>query len=376
MTSNQYLDASAVVSFFLMTGKKHLFLTGGRGSGKSFLCRAISQKLAAGQARPFSHLLSQKTDDNRVVMHSDLICQDTEYVIGKLPADTPSCGASNRMTPMEEGFQSCGIPAIQAHLLNASGLFIIIDELGYLESSCPPFQSAVRTVLNNSRVIAVLRKQETPFLDELRAREDALVIDLDAPFQSLACLLMASGMSKRFGSNKLLASFGDRTLFENAVRISRFADFGASLAVTIHPEVAALCEQTGVSVLLHALPDRNDMIRLGLSKLLHTADPEGILFLPSDQPLLSQTSLQLLCLSFLYHRDKICRLSADGVGASPIIFPKRYFDELLSLPEKKGGSFLAKKYPEQVRLIPARDTYELSDVDTPQELTQLLRYLR
>ena len=60
MTSNQYLDASAVVSFFLMTGKKHLFLTGGRGSGKSFLCRAISQKLAAGQARPFSHLLSQK----------------------------------------------------------------------------------------------------------------------------------------------------------------------------------------------------------------------------------------------------------------------------------------------------------------------------
>ena len=38
---NCYLDALAVITFFKMSDKKHLFITGDRGSGKSYLLNSI-----------------------------------------------------------------------------------------------------------------------------------------------------------------------------------------------------------------------------------------------------------------------------------------------------------------------------------------------
>ena len=39
-------------------------------------------------------------------------------------------------------------------------------------------------------------------------------------------------------------------------------------------------------------------------------------------------------------------------------------------------TFIAKKYPAQVVLVPAQDEYELYDIDTPDDLIRLSRYLR
>ena len=192
---------------------------------------------------------------------------------------------------------------------------------------------------------------------------------------------MASGMSKRFGSNKLITDFNGRSLFENAVSISHFAGFGETLAVTRHDEVVHICEDKNIHFLRHDMPYRNEMVRLGVTRILSdnassgNPQPQGILFLPSDQPLITRTSLQLLCLTFLYYDDKICRLSYNENAGSPCIFPAKYYDELLNLPEKKGGGFLTKKYPAQVVLVPVRDEYELYDIDTPDNITRLLKFL-
>jgi molybdenum cofactor cytidylyltransferase len=192
---------------------------------------------------------------------------------------------------------------------------------------------------------------------------------------------MASGMSKRFGSNKLITDFNGRSLFENAVSISHFAGFGETLAVTRHDEVVRICEDKNIHFLRHDMPYRNEMVRLGVTRILSdnassgNPHPQGILFLPSDQPLITRTSLQLLCLTFLYYDDKICRLSYNENAGSPCIFPAKYYDELLNLPEKKGGGFLTKKYPAQVVLVPVRDEYELYDIDTPDDITRLLKFL-
>ena len=54
------------------------------------------------------------------------------------------------------------------------------------------------------------------------------------------------------------------------------------------------------------------------------------------------------------------------------MFPKWAFDELRTLPEGQGGGFVAKEYPERVRMLPVRDRYELADADTPEALEELL----
>jgi molybdenum cofactor cytidylyltransferase len=388
---NCYLDALAVFTFFKMSDKKHLFITGDRGSGKSYLLNSILNQTKDATDMSdffnFNYLLSRRTDTPEVVIKSNLIDDGKEYVIGRPRTLTPvSPKKGNNMTIVEDGFINCACPAIKKHLMTSADSIFVIDELGYLESSCIPFQENIKSLLDNSRVLAVIRKQSTEFLDSIKSRADVLLIDIDNIFSSISCIIMASGMSKRFGTNKLLAAFNNNTLFENAINISRFVSFGKTLAVTRHDELVQICEREHIHCIKHNMPYRNDMVRLGVSHILKETCcqknncPRGILFLPADQPLITKTSLQLLCLLFVYHNsdnsqhNTICRLAFNENAGAPVIFPECYYNELLRLPQGKGGGFIAKKYPAQVVLVPAQDEYELYDIDTPDDLTQLLQY--
>lgn len=417
---NCYLDALAVITFFKMSDKKHLFITGDRGSGKSYLLNNILNQLEETMDMSdffnFNYLISRRTDTPEVVIKSNLIDDGKEYVIGRPRTLTPvSPKKGNNMTSVEDGFINCACPAIKKHLMTSADSVFVIDELGYLESSCIPFQESIKSLLDNSRVLSVIRKQSTEFLDSIKSRSDVLLIDIDNTFSSISCIIMASGMSKRFGTNKLLASFNNNTLFENTINISRFADFYETLAVTRHDELVQICEQEHIHCIKHNMPYRNDMVRLGVSRILKETNrhksccTQGILFLPSDQPLITKTSLQLLCLLFIYYnssyfacnnadkssnannnysnnnysnnnnnnnKKKICRLAFNENAGAPVIFPACYYNELLTLPQGKGGGFIAKKHPAQVVLVPAQDEYELYDIDTPDDLIRLSRYLR
>ena len=408
---NCYLDALAVITFFKMSDKKHLFITGERGNGKSYLLNSILNQLEETMDMSdffnLNYLLSRRTDTPEVVIKSNLIDDGKEYVIGRPRTLTPVPPKNgNNMTIVEDGFINCACPAIMKHLMTSDDSVFVIDELGYLESSCGEFQEHIRTLLDNSRVLAVIRKQSTEFLDSIKSRSDVLLIDIDNTFSSISCIIMASGMSKRFGTNKLLASFNNNTLFENAINISRFVSFGKTLAVTRHDELVQICEREHIHCIKHNMPYRNDMVRLGVSHILRETHKhkscctQGILFLPSDQPLITKTSLQLLCLLFIYYNNsyfacnstdkssnanndysnnnnnnnKICRLAFNENAGAPVIFPACYYNELLTLPQGKGGGFIAKKHPAQVVLVPAQDEYELFDIDTPDDLIRLSQY--
>ena len=418
---NCYLDALAVITFFKMSDKKHLFITGERGNGKSYLLNSILNQLEETMDMSdffnFNYLISRRTDTPEVVIKSNLIDDGKEYVIGRPRTLTPvSPKKGNNMTIVEDGFINCACPAIKKHLMTSADSIFVIDELGYLESSCIPFQENIKNLLDNSRVLAVIRKQSTEFLDSIKSRSDVLLIDIDNIFSSISCIIMASGMSKRFGTNKLLAPFNNNTLFENAINISRFVSFGKTLAVTRHEELVHICEREHIHCIKHNMPYRNDMVHLGVSHILKETHrhksccTQGILFLPSDQPLITKTSLQLLCLLFIYYNNsyfacnstdkssnanndysnnnysnndysnnnnnnnKICRLAFNENAGAPVIFPACYYNELLTLPQGKGGGFIAKKHPAQVVLVPAQDEYELFDIDTPDDLIRLSQY--
>lgn len=418
---NCYLDALAVITFFKMSDKKHLFITGERGNGKSYLLNSILNQLEETMDMSdffnFNYLISRRTDTPEVVIKSNLIDDGKEYVIGRPRTLTPvSPKKGNNMTIVEDGFINCACPAIKKHLMTSADSIFVIDELGYLESSCIPFQENIKSLLDNSRVLAVIRKQSTEFLDSIKSRADVLLIDIDNIFSSISCIIMASGMSKRFGTNKLLAPFNNNTLFENAINISRFVSFGKTLAVTRHEELVHICEREHIHCIKHNMPYRNDMVHLGVSHILKETHrhksccTQGILFLPSDQPLITKTSLQLLCLLFIYYNNsyfacnstdkssnanndysnnnysnndysnnnnnnnKICRLAFNENAGAPVIFPACYYNELLTLPQGKGGGFIAKKHPAQVVLVPAQDEYELFDIDTPDDLIRLSQY--
>lgn len=196
-----------------------------------------------------------------------------------------------------------------------------------------------------------------------------------APSPSVGCVIMASGLGTRFGGNKLLCDLHGKPLISHILDTAESVSLFRILTVTRHREVARLCAQKDVECLLHSLPGQNDTIRLGLLRLLGFPHMAGCLFCPADQPLVSQESLRELFYAFCRSPRQICRLGYGDRTGAPVLFGRRFFPELLSLPPEKGGSFLMKKYPGQVIVVPARDEFELYDADTPKELAALSHIL-
>ena len=94
----------------------------------------------------------------------------------------------------------------------------------------------------------------------------------------IGCVIMASGMSKRFGSNKLLCDFRGKPMMVQILRSIKQAGIRPSVAVTRHPEIAQLCEAEGIPAILHELPLRSDTVRLGTEHLLEVCpELDGIL---------------------------------------------------------------------------------------------------
>ena len=203
----------------------------------------------------------------------------------------------------------------------------------------------------------------------------------------VGCVIMASGLSTRFGSNKLLAPFGPgrEPMLCRAFAAADTPLLAARVVVTRSPEVDALCKEADVPCLLHALPGRNDTVRLGLEALL--ADWPGLagcMFLPGDQPLLRRETVEALLCAFaesprtqketeraifrLAYRAKDDPMPLVG---SPVLFGSGYFPALRTLPEGKGGSFLLRQHPEQVHCFYTTHPEELRDADTPEALREL-----
>ena len=350
------LTADCIWNSFLSSGKRHLILTGDRGSGKTTLLRALFPEKLPG--------LTTWAQPKQAVYLQDNATGETVQV-GAFDPSLP--GPGNQMVLMQDGFSSLGVPTLM-RCMESDSPWICVDEIGYLEALCRPYHEALRLLLERKQVAAVVRKQGLSFPEELRSREDAFVVDLDDPFGNVGCVIMASGLGKRFGGNKLMADFHGQPM------VCRILDategiFAQRVVVTRSEDVAALCRERGVQTVLHSLPHRSDTVRLGLEAMPGIA---RCMFAAADQPLLRKETVAALALASQNEPHAILRPNCSGTHGSPVVFPGWAFPELLDLPEGKGGGVVIKKYPERLRTVTVRDMYEMKDVDSREDLSELL----
>lgn len=373
--------AGSLLNAFLQSGKRHLILTGDRGSGKTTLLneavRMYQSQLNASvpecQSLPGFITYARRSTKSGIydtppesVQLCDRITKKTA-VIGR-----PEEGA---MQPVTEGFLGVGLDSIKRACRHGSP-FVWVDEIGFLEESCPAFCDALWDLFEQKRVFAAVRGQRLPFLDRLRARNDVFfynLSDTELFTGQVAAVVLASGESRRFGSNKLLADFCGRPMLSRILELASDRSISGRIAVTRTPEVQTLCGQHGFPCILHQEPFLSDTIRIGLGELLlrMPQPPDACIFLQGDQPLVSPESIRALIHAFSCNPHLIHRLSFGGQEGSPVLFPHCFFEELQHLPPDCGGNAVIKKYPDLVRRTEANDAYELLDADTPEALFQL-----
>ena len=220
-----------------------------------------------------------------------------------------------------------------------------------------------------------LTPEAKQFLQQYETYRDACILENQRLFHKMfprvGCVIMASGLGKRFGSNKLMADFDGQPLICRALDITEGL-FDTRVVVTRHEDVAQLCRERNISVVLHDLPLRSDTVRLGLEAL---GDVDGCLFCPGDQPLLKKETLSSLLGCWKNQQEQIWRPVFEETPGTPVLFPQWTFPELRSLPEGKGGGWVIRNHPEKVSHLPISDPWELTDADTPEILATLLQHL-
>ncbi len=184
----------------------------------------------------------------------------------------------------------------------------------------------------------------------------------------IGAVLLASGLGRRFGSNKLLAAVEGIPLYHRAMAALAGAGLDRLAVCSPYREVLEAGEALGFLPLYN--PDGAEgiaaSIRLGVSRM---GDMDGVLFSVCDQPFLTTESIIRLVKSFQESKDGICALSWAGRRGNPVLFPADLLDELAALTGDTGGGAVVKRHPDRLVLVEACSPKELADVDEPGDLS-------
>ena len=182
-------------------------------------------------------------------------------------------------------------------------------------------------------------------------------------------ILMASGLSKRFGvQNKLLASFHGEPLALHALRLACATQgIHQVLCVWADPAVAALAKGLPLTLLHNPHPQRGqrESIRLGVA----ASQAEYYLFLPCDQPFLQPADLHALLAA--RQPGKIAVPTHKGKTGSPALFSSAFREELLTLEAHQHARTIKTRHPKALLSVELPNEWALVDIDTPEELHRL-----
>ncbi len=187
---------------------------------------------------------------------------------------------------------------------------------------------------------------------------------------AFGCIILAAGLGRRFGGDKLMAQFDGQPLYCRVMAAVPGECRERTAVVSGDGRILAAAAAAGFLPVENHNPEEgiSRSIRLGLERL---EDCDGILFMVGDQPLLRQETAQRLLDTA---RDKpgsiIAPVRSDGRPGNPCFFPARFFPELMALTGDTGGRRVMKAHPEAVIPLPVNDR-ELADTDTPQALAAL-----
>ena len=184
----------------------------------------------------------------------------------------------------------------------------------------------------------------------------------------IGCIIMASGLSARYGKNKLLEKLDGREIILHTADNLREAGF-SPLTVTRSGKVKALMDREKIDCVLHHGPLKSDTIHTGLENL--PADTEGYLFMPGDQPLVRPASLRRMAAQFFSCPERAVRLGFGDTPGSPVLFPGFCREALMAYTGDRGGMEVLKRERIPCDVVQAGSAWELWDVDTPDKMEQV-----
>ena len=192
---------------------------------------------------------------------------------------------------------------------------------------------------------------------------------------NVSALVLAAGRSTRMGPvNKLLAPFGGRSMVRAVVEQLEGSCVRPIVVVTGHEadRIGEALAGAGVR-LVHNPAYREGLsgsIRAGLAALPESA--EAAIICLGDMPLIASSHVEKLVAAFDPAEGReICVPVFEGKRGNPVLFARRFFEEVAAVRGDVGARHLIGEYEEYVCEVAMDDRAVLVDVDSPQALLEI-----
>ncbi len=186
-------------------------------------------------------------------------------------------------------------------------------------------------------------------------------------------VILAAGLSMRFGDEKLLADYRGKPVGSHVVEAA-LASRLEPVALVTRPELAPLLVQysPGLRVVNNSNPLEGLALslRLGLEAL--GEEVSHALVLLADQPLV-KTDLINRFVAQATTGTGLAALSTQGDFCPPVLFESSYFEMLKNLSGDKGGRSILAGLKDKVLVLKTEDPLVTLDIDRPQDLKLISR---
>ena len=198
----------------------------------------------------------------------------------------------------------------------------------------------------------------------------------------LAAIILAAGQSSRMGSPKALLTCGPggETFVSRLIHTMTSAGILDALVVCragdvpLEEEVARWAPAARIVVNPNAERGQLSSLLAGLA-VADRPGIRGVLVVPVDMPLVGAEAVAQLVAAFAAHPGSIIRATHDGRHGHPVIFPRRFFDELRHADENVGAKAVLHAHAGEIVDVDVHDVGAVRDVDLPDDYRMLFGML-
>ncbi len=185
--------------------------------------------------------------------------------------------------------------------------------------------------------------------------------------EKISAIVLAAGLSRRMGCNKLLLELNGRPLLEHTLELIDKLGFVQKILITTRKTEEAVQIPSGF------VTAYNDCAENGLSSSLKLgvglATCDYYMFFLADMPLLSEATVREIIAEV--EPNKIILPIVDDNPANPVIFPKSLRQELLNVSGDKGGRGVIQAHKDCVKTVRFANSRAFMDIDNPDDYAKI-----
>jgi CTP:molybdopterin cytidylyltransferase MocA/xanthine/CO dehydrogenase XdhC/CoxF family maturation factor len=188
-------------------------------------------------------------------------------------------------------------------------------------------------------------------------------------------VVLAAGLSRRMGRNKLVAEVAGRSLVRHAAEAALAGGLDPVMVVTGHQAGEIEKSLAGLPVGFVHNPSFADGLSTSLKAGIESlpADCAGAIVLLGDMPGVSPELVARVSAAFEPAKGRsICVATAEGRRGHPVLWGRQFFAELMRLSGDQGARGLIAAHAANIVEVGAGDAGPLTDIDTPEALESYL----